>query len=123
MFAPLYILSRWEHTNHIFWGIIRVWIFGALVLVFLALAGLIARISKPAADLGPLEADDPFAAIRGVRTSWSSGAVPALDGVKTGPRTAHDPARGARTLEAYRAWAGRSGRALAASQSRAILLR
>jgi hypothetical protein len=61
------------------------------------------------AYLCPLEADDPFAAIREVRTTWSSGAVPSLDHVSTGPRTAHDPARGARTLEAYRAWAGRAG--------------
>jgi hypothetical protein len=50
-FAPLYILSRWEHTNHIFWGIIRLWIGAGLILIFLALAGLIARISKPKAEL------------------------------------------------------------------------
>jgi hypothetical protein len=52
-FAPLYILSRWEDTNHIFWGIIRVWIGTLLVLFFLFIALIVARISKPAADLGP----------------------------------------------------------------------
>ena len=61
------------------------------------------------AYLGPLEDDDPFSAIRAVRTSWSSGALPVLDGVPTGPRTAHDPQRATRTLEAYRAWAQRAG--------------
>ena len=66
------------------------------------------------AYLCPLEGDDPFAAIRQVKTSWASGAVPALDGVQTGPRTAHDPGRGTRTLEAYRAWAARTGSQAAA---------
>jgi hypothetical protein len=62
------------------------------------------------AYLGPLEqTEDPFAAIRGVRTSWASGQLPDLDGVQTGPRTAHDPARGTATLAAYRAWADRFG--------------
>lgn len=67
------------------------------------------------AYLGPLEDDDPFAAIRAVRTSWSSGQLPVLDGVPTGPRTAHDPQRATRSLEAYRAWAQRAG-----SQERAF---
>jgi hypothetical protein len=84
--------------------------------------GLYAEVSDPAggieertwlafliAYLCPLERDDPFVAIRGVRTSWASGELPALDGVETGPRSARDPARGARTLEAYRAWAQRAG--------------
>ena len=61
------------------------------------------------AYLCPLEDGDPFAAIREVRTSWGSGAVPAVDDVATGPRTAHDPGRGTRTLDSYRAWAGRAG--------------
>jgi hypothetical protein len=61
------------------------------------------------AYLGPLDGDEPFAAIERARTSWSSGEPPALDGVPTGPRTAHDPARGLRTIDAYRAWAQRSG--------------
>jgi hypothetical protein len=61
------------------------------------------------AYLGPVEGDDPFAPIRAVRTSWNSGEMPSLEGVQTGPRTAHDPQRGTRTLEAYRAWAQRAG--------------
>ena len=66
------------------------------------------------AYLSPLEEDDPFAGIAAVRTSWASGELPDLADARTGPRTAHDPARGARTLEAYRAWAGRSGSQAAA---------
>jgi hypothetical protein len=66
------------------------------------------------AFLGPLDDDDPFAAIRAVRTTWSSGELPALDGVATGPRAARTPASGTRTLEAYRAWAGRAGSQAAA---------
>ena len=66
------------------------------------------------AYLGPLEGEDPFSEIARVRTSWASGASPDLDGVVTGPRTAHDPARGSRTLEAYRTWAGRAGSQAAA---------
>jgi hypothetical protein len=58
--------------------------------------------------------DDPFAAIARVRTPWAGGRLPSLNGVVTGPRTAHDPERGARTLEAYRAWAARSGSQAAA---------
>jgi Alpha-glutamyl/putrescinyl thymine pyrophosphorylase clade 3 len=61
------------------------------------------------AYLSPTEDDDPFAAIRHARTDWSTGALPDLDGVACGPRTAHDPERGTATLEAYRVWAGRAG--------------
>lgn len=61
------------------------------------------------AYLGPLDGDDPFAGVRAARTPWAGGALPALDGVPLGPRTAHDPARGAATLAAYRAWAERAG--------------
>jgi len=63
LFAPLNILSRWEHTNHIFWGIIRVWIGTLLVLFFLFIAAVIARLSKPAADLGP-QYDAPALIVR-----------------------------------------------------------
>jgi hypothetical protein len=66
------------------------------------------------AYLCPLEGEDPFAEIARVRTSWASGAVPDLADVRTGPRSAHDPTRGARTLEAYRTWAGRAGSQAAA---------
>ncbi len=57
----------------------------------------------------PLEGEDPFAEIERLRTSWASGELPALEGVQVGPRSAHDPARGTKTLEAYRTWAARSG--------------
>ena len=66
------------------------------------------------AYLGLLETADPFAEIERVRTPWASGEQPSLDGVETGPRTAHDPARGTRTLDAYRAWAARAGSQAAA---------
>jgi hypothetical protein len=65
------------------------------------------------AYLCPVNGEDPFASIREVRTSWS-GELPVLDGVALGPRSAHEPGRGARTLEAYRAWAARAGSQLAA---------
>ena len=66
------------------------------------------------AYLAPLEEPEPFAEIARVRTSWASGELPQLDDVRTGPRTAHDPTRGVRTLEAYRAWAMRAGSQTAA---------
>jgi hypothetical protein len=65
------------------------------------------------AYLGPLEGDDPWESIRGARTSWASGEAPALDAARSGPRGAHDPARGAGTIAAYRAWAARAGSQLA----------
>jgi hypothetical protein len=84
--------------------------------------GLYAEVADPAhaveertwlafliAYLGPVEDGDPFAGIRQARTDWSSGAPPHLDDVPTGPRTAHDPARGRKTVDAYRAWAERAG--------------
>lgn len=66
------------------------------------------------AYLGPLEGEDPFAGVRGVRTSWASGGLPDLNGVPLGPRSAHDRARGTVTLVAYRAWAERAGSQAAA---------
>jgi hypothetical protein len=57
----------------------------------------------------PLEEDDPFASIAAVRTSWASGALPELEGARTGPRSPHEPERGAATFAAYRAWAERAG--------------
>ena len=66
------------------------------------------------AYLSPTEGDDSFAAIRSVHTPWAAGGLPDLDGVATGPRTAHDPSRGTATLSAYRAWADRAGGQLAA---------
>jgi hypothetical protein len=67
------------------------------------------------AYIGPTEgADDPFADIAAIRTTWASGTLPALDGVATGPRTAYDPAHPTRTIDAYRAWAARAGSQAAA---------
>ncbi len=62
------------------------------------------------AYLGPLETAEPFAEVARVRTPWASGAAPELGEVSGGPRGAHRPDRGPRTLEAYRAWAARAGR-------------
>ena len=66
------------------------------------------------AYLCPLEGEAPFSEIERVRTTWASGEMPDLDDVQTGPRTAHDPSRGTRTLEAYRIWATRAGSQAAA---------
>jgi hypothetical protein len=66
------------------------------------------------AYLCPLEGEDPFAEIERVRTSWASDEMPVLDDVQCGPRTAHDLARGTKTLEAYRTWAARAGSQAAA---------
>jgi hypothetical protein len=66
------------------------------------------------AYLAPLESEDPFAAIAAVRTSWASLPLPDLTEVVTGPRSAHDPDRGSRTIEAYRAWVARAGSQAAA---------
>jgi hypothetical protein len=84
--------------------------------------GLYAEVADPAGEieertwlgfliayLAPLAEDDPFTEIAARRTSWSSGRLPDLDGLRTGPRSPHDPAHGSRTLEAYRAWARRAG--------------
>ncbi|MDQ6607957.1 MAG: hypothetical protein M3Z06_15605 [Actinomycetota bacterium] len=62
----------------------------------------------------PLDGEYPFRAIESARTTWSSGEMPDLETVEFGPRSAHDPARGTQTLDAYRAWAGRSGSQAAA---------
>src|SRR4051794_40941420 len=59
--------------------------------------------------ISPREGEDPFADIDRVRTTWASGELPDLEFVELGPRTAHDPGRGTKTLEAYRGWAQRAG--------------
>jgi hypothetical protein len=87
-----------------------------------ATPGLYAEVADPTGDIDerswlafliaylcPLETDDPFSEIARVRTTWASGETPDLDGVGIGPRSAHDPSRGGRTLEAYRTWAARAG--------------
>ncbi len=61
------------------------------------------------AYLGPLRGPDAFSGVSAARMPWGSGESPALDGVALGPRTSHDPARGAATVEAYRTWAQRAG--------------
>lgn len=84
--------------------------------------GLYAQVADPEGDIEertwlafliayicPIDGDEPFVGIERARTSWVSGELPALEGIETGPRTAHDAARGATTIEAYRAWAARSG--------------
>lgn len=61
------------------------------------------------AFLSPLASDDPWAGITAARTSWASGALPDLESVQVGPRTAFDARRGTAALVAYRAWAERLG--------------
>jgi hypothetical protein len=65
------------------------------------------------AYFSPVEGEAPFEFIEAARTSWASGELPALDAT-VGPRSAHDPARGAATLVAYRRWAERAGSQAAA---------
>jgi hypothetical protein len=60
------------------------------------------------AYLCPLEGPEPFAGV------LQALAVPRkqladLADVALGPRTSHDPARGSRTLDAYRQWTGQAG--------------
>jgi hypothetical protein len=62
------------------------------------------------AYLCPLEGEDPFAGIR-MALAGVPGELPDLDGIPLGPRTSHDPARGADTLIAYRQWVARGGQA------------
>jgi hypothetical protein len=101
---------------------------GRLTALATAPPGLYATVADPAGDieerswlafeiayLGPLEGEQPFASIERAATSWSSGQAPAPDDLELGPRTSHEPGRGTRTLDAYRAWAGRAG-----SQSAAL---
>lgn len=66
------------------------------------------------AYIGPADSDEPFAAIDMARTTWASGQNPDWEGVQAGPRGAFDPARSEATLDAYRAWAERSGSQAAA---------
>ncbi|HEX2102439.1 MAG TPA: hypothetical protein VHF51_02215 [Solirubrobacteraceae bacterium] len=61
------------------------------------------------AYISPLEGPDPFSVIDVARTTWASGEPPDLQFAQLGPRSAHDPSRGTKTLDAYRAWARRAG--------------
>ncbi|MGB9185065.1 MAG: hypothetical protein WCB67_13470 [Solirubrobacteraceae bacterium] len=89
--------------------------------------GLYAEVADPGGDLeertwlaleiaylGPLDGEAPFSAIENVRVPWSAGTGPELDGVAVGPRGSHEPSRGQRTVDAYRAWAARAGSQAAA---------
>jgi hypothetical protein len=70
------------------------------------------------AYLSPLEGEDPFAGIRvALARAPAPGELPDLEGIPLGPRTSHDPYRGADTLLAYRQWVARGGRADVASES------
>lgn len=71
------------------------------------------------AYLAPVEGEDPWAGIEAARVPWATGELPELDGVPTGPRSAHDPARGHATVLAYRAWARRAGSQRAALEGEA----
>jgi hypothetical protein len=66
------------------------------------------------AYLSPVEDPrDPFAGIRTVLAAAPTlpvaGALPELSEVPLGPRSSHQPARGAETLRAYRDWVTRAG--------------
>jgi hypothetical protein len=72
------------------------------------------------AYLSPLEDDDPFAGIRMALARMpgppAGDGLSDLEGIPLGPRTSHDPARGADTLLAYGQWmAGAGGGAQAAA--------
>lgn len=54
-------------------------------------------------------APEAFDEISRVRVAWAHGELPDPDAVRLGPRPAHEPGRGASTLIAYRAFAGRAG--------------
>jgi hypothetical protein len=63
-----------------------------------------------AAYLSPLQGEQSFVGIRqALLCSWASGRVSDLEDVPLGPRTSHDPARGAETLIAYRRFAEHAG--------------
>lgn len=82
------------------------------------------------AYLSPLESEDPWAGIRMAldaspphgAPSWSAGGtasrqLPDLSEIPLGPRTSHDPARGAETLIAYLQWVDRGGSSAATAGS------
>ncbi|MDX6665668.1 MAG: hypothetical protein QOG68_1874 [Solirubrobacteraceae bacterium] len=61
------------------------------------------------AFVGPGRGGDAWSEIETARVPWSTGELPALAGLKGGPRTALGGARSGATIEAYRAWAARAG--------------
>ncbi len=66
------------------------------------------------AYLCPLQGDEPFGALEEVRRPWPAVEEVPLGSAGAGPRSSHQPGRGAQTLLAYRAWAQRSGSQVAA---------
>jgi Alpha-glutamyl/putrescinyl thymine pyrophosphorylase clade 3 len=81
------------------------------------------------AYLCPVRDGDPFVGIEGVfadvetplDATGAARRLPDLAGVPLGPRTSHDPGRGAATLEAYVQWVQRAAGAGAASQRAALV--
>jgi hypothetical protein len=75
------------------------------------LAFLIAYMGPldPAANGSDSSGEDPFASIAAVRVPWTEVDTLDLSAAVAGPRGAHNPDRGLATVEAYRAWVGRSG--------------
>ena len=63
------------------------------------------------AYLCPLDGDEPFAAISRAPSLDQADELSdeQIDGLLLGPRTCHEPGRGAATLRAYLAWARRAG--------------
>jgi hypothetical protein len=68
------------------------------------------------AYLSPLDGEDPFAGVRlalaaepDLGGASGTGEEPYLGDVPLGPRSSHDPARGAETVNAYRQWVQRAG--------------
>jgi hypothetical protein len=67
------------------------------------------------AYLGPAEQEDPFAAIRAALAlapgpeGVGEELGELLDGAPLGPRSSHEPGRGAATLAAYTQWVSRAG--------------
>lgn len=66
------------------------------------------------AYLCPLDADDPFAGVRLALermpdSRLDAGSPPDLSDIPLGPRSSHEPVRGAETLVAYGQWAQRNG--------------
>ena len=92
---------------------------GRLKLLALEAPGLYGELQRAAAEdleratwgcfmtayLSPLQGREPFSSIRTALQAPPGGEDPALAELELGPRTSHDPARGAATLLAYRQWA------------------
>jgi hypothetical protein len=71
------------------------------------------------AYLCPLEGSEPFAGIRQA-LQVPRDELRDLSDIPLGPRTSHDPARGARTLDAYRQWIAQADRSKIGQQALAF---